>query len=315
LTGEPPRLAEEAGLDRAAELVRRSPLCWAAGDSGRSIDAVLDRGWFEGADECARVLSSVAPVEIVAGAGFGGAWPMLIGAGRVLAPAMPVAVGTDVHGAIDGEYRRAGNSIWREAVGVDEPFLAMAGPQGAPGTPFDLLCFGRSERIILRAGDLEIEDLFGRLTVPGTADLLDRVLVRALRLNPEILSSLRVVGNRTQQVVEVRRASALSADERWRDAAAFLASRADVEGVRSRGGCVEIVCAGNTTASFALDEFVEGWQLTLSDGRYPLTGIHLERRSAVLGVRATLASWVDGLAPGMRGRLIFDLRSDLVALG
>ncbi len=306
----------EAGIVRALDLVRRLPLRWAASDEGRSVDTVLEAGCFEGAEESARVLSTVAALEIVEGGGFGGTWPLLQASGRVLAPGMPAAVGAASSRAVDGEYRRDGEGIWREAVGVDEAFLTIGEPRAAPpGAEFELLCFGETERYTVRAGVLEIEDLFGLLAVPATADLLDRVLVRGRRLKPEALSSVRAAEHAKPQVVEVRRPLALSAKARWRDAEAFLAARADIASTRSRGGRVEIIGADKAASMFALEEHEAGWRLTLQKGRYPLTAIHLEQRSTTLHVRAALADWIDGLAPGVRGRLFFDLRSDLVTLG
>ena len=46
-----------------------------------------------------------------------------------------------------------------------------------------------------------------------------------------------------------------------------------------------------------------------------LNEIRLDHTSNMLILSATLDPRIDALAPGMRGRLIFDLRSDLVALG
>ena len=291
------------------------PLRWSEDDNGRTTDVALGCGWFRGPGECARTLMSVAPLELVEGGGFGGGWPLLMGAGWTIAPALPVAVGEARVVASDGEYRRDGPAIWREAGGVEERYLTTESSQAPPGESFALLWFGDSERFTVRAGKLEIEDLFGMLCVPATRELLDRILIRAKKIDPAILSSLRTTDQSLPQTIEVRRQALLCADARWRNPSMFLTARADIESARVRGDSVEVRSVGGATAIFNLEESEDGWCLTMDDGFYVFTEIRLERRAATLSVRATLDGGLDGMAPGMRGRLIFDLRSDLVALG
>jgi hypothetical protein len=66
---------------------------------------------------------------------------------------------------------------------------------------------------------------------------------------------------------------------------------------------------------FSRESTADGWSLILREGAYVFTEIRVERRGAALCVIATISDRIDGLAPGMRGRMIFDLRADLVALG
>lgn len=304
----------DSPITRAVALVRQMPIRWSEEDSDRTVEAVLDGGWFHGPAECARVLMTVAPMELIDGEGFGGRWPLLIYSNQILAPSLPVAVGAEGVVAIDGGYRRDRQGVWREAVGVEELFLATDESQPAPGEGFELLWFGDSERFRLRNGVLEIEDLFGMLSVPATTGLLDRILIRARRIDPAVVSSLRGGDHTQRQTVEVRRQAILSADERWRDPATFLDARADIENAQVGVNCVDIRTVGGAAATFALEEFENGWTLMLRDGSYVLTEIRLERRAMTLSARATLVEALDGTAPGMRGRLIFDLRSDLVAI-
>jgi len=297
------------------ELVRQMPIRWSEEDSNRTVDVVLDSGWFQGPNECARVLMTVAPMELAEGGGFGNRWPLLSASGWTLAPALPVAVGQEGVVANDGGYRRDCCGVWREAVGVEELYLTTDDSQSAPGDDFELLWFGDSERFTVRNGTLEIDDLFGMLRVPATADLLEKILIRAKRVDPTVLSSLHAANHTQMQTIEVQRQAILSADERWRNPATFLGARTDIESAQVGGENVDIRAVGGVTATFTREEFESGWRLTLRDGSYVFTEIRLERRAGTLGVRATLDEGLDGMAPGMRGRIIFDLRSDLVALG
>lgn len=295
--------------------MRRMPLRWAEGDDGRNTDVALRRGWFAGPSECARVLTAVAPAEVIDGWGFGVRWPVLVSSGWTLAPALPVAIGSERVVASDGEYRRDDQEIWREAIGVEELFLTIDDSPRTFGEPFDLLWFGDTERFMVRAGKLEIEDLFGVLRVPATAELLERILVRSRRVDREVLASFPLADRQGPQTIEVRRQAVLYVDDLWRDPVTFLTARVDIESARVHGDGVEVRLAGGKTASFNSEVFDHGWCLTLVDGGYDFSEILLEQRAATHSVRATLSHGVDGMAPGMRGRLIFDLHSDLVALG
>jgi hypothetical protein len=296
-------------------LVRALPIRWSDGDTGSAENDVIARGWFLGVDECARVLAARTTLDVSHGGGFGGRWPLLRGPGCVVAPALPAVVDEATAVGPDGEYCVDAAGVWREAAGVREVYFVADASQPAPGAPFDLLWFGEVERFLVRGGLLEIEDLFGTLRVPARPRLLDRVLIRSLRVDNGLLSSLPPAATEGPQVFEVRRPAALITDNRWRDAASFLAVRADVENVRQRGAVVEARVVGGHEVTFDLDDGPAGWLLTLRAGDYVLTEIRLDHSSTAISLCATLDPRVDALAPGMRGRLTFDLRADLVALG
>jgi hypothetical protein len=304
----------ENRLHHAAAMVSELPLRWSHEDSGASQEQVITRGWFRGPDECARILAAAADLEVSIGGGFGGQWPLVRESGRVVAPALPVVVEKRNTRGPDGAYHLAGSDVWREAVGAEEPYLVAGRAQAPPGAPFDLLWFGEGERFLVRKGLLEIDDLFGTVRVPADPRLLERILIRGARRDPELLSSLPPTKTGAQ-VVEVRRPTVLSHEERICDATTFLAGRADVQHVRRHGSTVEVRLVGDRTATFALEEEASGWTLMRRDGDDTFTELRLDRSSSALSLSATLDPRVDALAPGMRGRLIFDLRSDLVVLG
>jgi hypothetical protein len=315
LTGAGEGRGGEENLKRVTALVQAHPIRWAEGDAGGTEDDVIARGWFEGADECARILAARTGLEVIRGGGFGSVWPLLRGMGCVLSPALPVAVCEGSATGPDGEYSVDATGVWREAIGARELYLASTDSRSAPGTPFDLLWFGEVERFLVRDRLLEIEDLFGTLRVPASKHLLDRLLIHGRRFASDLLASLPLAATQGQQVIEVRRPAVLSSDDQWRDATRFLATRADVDDVRRRGVSIHAQVAGGVAATFDLEDGPAGWSLTLRAGDYVLKEIRLNHVSNTLRLCATLDPRIDALRPGMRSRLIFDLRSDLVALG
>ncbi len=315
MTGNVRQRGVDPRIDRAVTLVQRLPLRWSDRDGGNTAETVLARGWFLGADECARVLATQARLEIRAGGGFGARWPILRNGPWMVAPALPVAVSGETAVGVDGEYRGDTTGVWREAGGAEDLFLTPDVSQPATGAPFDLLWFGDFERFTMRDGTLEIEDLFGVLRVPACPQLLDRLLLRSRRVEGEVLVGLPMIDRNGPQTIEVRRSEKLSHGDRWRDASSFLAARADIESTRPRGETIEAQVVGGMTAIFGRDEDEDGWLLTLREGSYVFTEIRVVRRAKTLRLSATLDGEIDALAPGMRGRLIFDLRTDLVTLG
>ena len=199
-------------------------------------------------------------------------------------------------------------------MGVVDLFLTSDPSRPAPGAPFDLLWFGGFERFAVRDETLEIEDLFGVLRTPASPQLLEGLLVRSRRVAVEVLADVPVTHAAGPQTVEVRRAEDLSQGDRWRDPSRFLAARADIEIAFPRGPGVEAREVGGATAIFECVEDEDGWVLTLREGRYVFTEIRATRAGKMISLGATLDNEVDALAPGMRGRLIFDLRADLVTL-
>jgi hypothetical protein len=235
------------------------------------------------------------------------------GPSSLVAPALPVVVEEQGVVGPDGVYHLVGTEVRREAVGAEERYLVADRTRSPSGAPFDLLWFGEGERFVVRGGVLEIEDLFGRLSVPAEVRLLERILLRGARCDREVLSSLPPAAM-IPHMIEVRRPAELSDKRRVRDAAAVLATRADVDSVRRGGAVVEARLVGGGHATFGLQESASGWRLVRRSGNYVFTELRLDRSSSTLRLSATLDPRVDALTRGMRGRLVFDLRSDLVAL-
>jgi hypothetical protein len=177
------------------------------------------------------------------------------------------------------------------------------------------LWFGETERYVLRGGALEIEDLFAACRVSATRSHLERELIRGRRVDPDVLAGLTVEGIPAAPEIEVRRPTSLSADGRWRDAAAFLANRTDIVAVDVSGDRIAADTARADRVCFDVTEQPNGWRLLKGAGEYPFLAFTMVREGPDLSLRATTAPQIDPLAPGMRGRLAFDLRADLVALG
>ena len=232
-----------------------------------------------------------------------------------VAPGLPcVATKQSVAGP-DAEYRVGHDGIWREAVGVEARFLVPHRTESPPGEPFDLLWFGDSERYLVRNGWLEAEDLFGLMRMPATVETLDRILIRSRRVDTSILTDVPVAAADGAISVEVRRPAALSRGDSWRDARRFLGVRADIEQAKLIADAVEVRRHDGSKAVFCASHRDDGWSLTLSEGEYPFSRISLEHGAGELALRVTLTSGLEAVAAGLRGRLIFDLRADLVALG
>ena len=302
-------------VDQGASLVRSQPLRWQEGDSGRTAEEVRCRGWFDGAAECARIVADVMALDVKTGGGFGGSWPFLAAEKCVVAPALPVVACHEAVSGPDGEYRLGRRGVWREAGGTESLCLAIGKSGSPPGKPFDLLWFGVGERFLVRDQRLIIEDLFGQVRVAATGAVLDQLLIRPRRLDSAVVSGVPIAETHGKQTVEVRRPADLSADDGWRDAGRFLSARTDVVSAKSAQSTVEVQLHDGTTAVFLCHDAADGWTLKLLDGGYIFNEIGLERRHRTLCLRAELADGIDALATGMRGRLIFDLRADLVAMG
>jgi len=317
------RVLTAAGVDpelpavqAAAMVVRRLPLRWRAGVGVRDPETVVESRWFAGPAECHRVLSRLFRGTPVRGSAFSSTWPLLEAAGVVVAPALPVAANADEQPGPDGVYQFAGSTVWREAVGERRPLLCSgdgAAPDG--GGAFDLLWFGSAERYLLRGGTLEVEDLFSVARVRATRSLVERLVVRGLRVDPEVLEGVAWSEREALPEIEVRRPVELVAGEVWRDPAAVLAARADIRSVTRHGEEIAAETARETTVVFRVAEDARGWRLFTWEGDYPLRTLGLLERAGHLVFTATLGPHFDPFAPGVRGRLAFDLRSDLIALG
>ena len=104
MTGARGAIGADENLARAVELVQALPIRWSERDAGGTEGDVTARGWFQGVDECARILATRTALEMSRGGGFGGVWPLLRGTGRVVSPALPVVVGEEPVVGPDGEY-------------------------------------------------------------------------------------------------------------------------------------------------------------------------------------------------------------------
>jgi hypothetical protein len=296
--------------------VRRFPLLWHPAVSSRDPDTVVESGWFAGPSECARVLGRLFRGTTARGGAFGSPWPFLEAAGVVVAPALPVAAEGDEQQGPDGAYRLSEGVVWREATGERRALLATSGGPPAQDTSgFDLLWFGASERYLLRRGVLEVEDLFSRLSVPASRERIERLVVRGLRVEAQALEGVTFRDRQAPAEIEVRRPTGLVPESLWHDPAAVLGRRVDIRRVERRGDEITAETRRDTTVMFRLVEEPRGWRLFTWDGDYPFRTLALHERAGSLSYSATLGPELDPLGPGIRGRLAFDLRSDLVALG
>ena len=317
------RVLAAAGIDpelpavqAAAELIRRMPLRRQAPASQREPQTVVESRWFAGPSECARVLGRVFRGSTGRGAAFASSWPFLEAGGVVVAPGIPVAAeDAEIEGP-DGAYQLARGVVWREAVGERRAVLSTGdGREESAGTAFDLLWFGSSERYLLRDGTLEVDDLFSRLTVRPSTEHLERLLVRAMRVQPGVLDGVTAGTREAPATIEVRRPLALAAGAAWQDPVHVLGLRADILRAERRGDEVVAETGRSSTVVFQLAEKPRGWTLFTWEGAYPFRALTLTESDGTLRLAATLGSELDPWVPGVRGRIAFDLRSDLVALG
>jgi hypothetical protein len=140
-------------------------------------------------------------------------------------------------------------------------------------------------------------------------------VVRGLRVDPEVLEGVAWREREAPPEIEVRRPVELVAGEGWRDPAAVLAARADIRSVQRHGDELAAETARETTVVFRVAEDARGWRLFTWEGDYPLRTLGLAERAGHLVFSATLGPDLDPCEPGVRSRLAFDLRSDLIALG
>lgn len=306
---------QPAWQQRVTRLLCNHPLVSREGGRGLQPGEVIESGWFQGVEECVESLHLVAGGELSVGRAFGSTWPFLRRGEDVFAPGMPVVAGSSSVTGADGEYWRGAEGVWREGAGIEELFLSEDAKGPVPGKPFDILWFGDDRRLLLRGGLLEIEDLFSVLRVPTTPILLERVFAQSRRLPEEVLDGVRWENPLTQAEIEVGRPQTLCTGDRWRNAPLLLETRADVRTAHVHGSEVVVDTERGGIAVFELMEKENGWRLERKDGAYPFRQITLALRGGALWLCGNLDPAVDPLAPGMRSRLAFDLRADLVALG
>jgi len=299
--------------DKAAALVRKMPLRRHPPAGQRDVESVVESRWFAGPAECHRVLGQLFRGSTVRGSCFGLPWPCLQAAGAMVAPALPVVVQRAEQAGPDGEYELADGVVWRESVGARQPFI---GPDGAAREDggFDLLWFGDTERYLVSAGRLEIEDLFSALRLNASRAQIERMVVRRLRLDRDVIAQVTFSEETTAPELEVRRPVELASSDSWRDPAALIGGRADILSARRRGDELVARTQADRAVEFKVVEDRSGWRLFAWNGDYPYRTIDLHEKDGHLCLSVTLDSAIDPLAAGVRSQLAFDLRSDLVAL-
>lgn len=299
---------------QAAAVVARSVLRWSGGRSSGLDPDTETAPVFGGVRECGEHLARLTGAPVATARAFGGEWPVVSGEGWCVAPALPMALVGPGGDGIDGAYTVRGGSVWREAAGEELLFLSDSSAT-SPGERFDLLWFGDAERYTVQRGSLRIEDLFVRVDVAADLGVLERILVRGRRVKRDVLEGLTLEPSKAPARITTSRAAALVSEDRWRDPVRFLDARADIDRAVRRGERIEAESRRGPAIRFLLEDRADGWTLRAEGDDYPLQSMSLRRRQASLTLVAELHPAVDPLAPGMRGRLAFDLRSDLVALG
>ena len=240
---------------------------------------------------------------------------MLESGGWWVAPSLPVPVGVEPTQGVDGEYHQSRHILWRESAGAVQPFLSTVETETPPGRPFQLLWFGDAERFTIADGTLEVEDLFSVLRVSAERGLIERLLIRGRRLDPGILEGIGFSESPREAEMEVRRPIAATTGRARPEPAAFLSIRTDVKSVEQHGTEIIAETVHGGRAVFSAESTAGGWRLQLTEGPYGFRRFLLDVQQHVVSLKATPAAAIDPMAPGMRGRLAFDLRADLVALG
>ncbi|MCD4749079.1 MAG: hypothetical protein K8R59_06880 [Thermoanaerobaculales bacterium] len=296
--------------EAAALMVRTIPLRHNE-EQAETPAAEVARGWFSDPRTLGDVLAEITGAEVLAGTALGGGWPWLQVGDVVIAPGLPVKAGSTEEEGPDGVYRVAGERVLREAGGRERVFLEKMATTGK--ADFDLLWFGAMERFLVRAGRLEVEDLFCRMLIPVRQVDLERLLVRGKRVEAAVLDGVPTDELEERPTIEVAR-PVTATSPRWRDPEAFLSARIDIAAVTVTGAALSLRSERGETANFLCESGPAGWRLELESGAYPLEAITMRTAEDDLVLTAEVGSEIDLLRPGMRGRLAFDLISDLVEL-
>jgi len=304
-------------LVKGAAAVRSLPLRLDAGDRQLPPNAVLRSGWFSGPTECARVLESLCRTAASEATAFGGSWPVVKTPLAVVAPAIPLLVGPDEREGPDGVYRRRATSIYRESGGCDREVVTW-GERPPSGREMNdrpqLLWFDDTARFLVHGGLIVIEDLFSCAFTQYRAEILDRLLVRARGTPSEVVNNLPEASTATPAAVEVRRPFTLVDDAPWFDAEVVLACRAETESITRQGDRILINTVDRPMITLTVTEDENGWRARSQTEGSPIRSTSLHRDGDVVVYRVELAETVDLLRGGLRGRITFDLVSDLVTL-
>jgi hypothetical protein len=259
--------------------------------------------------------ATVLGAEAVPAVAFGRPTGAILTERHLVAPGLAVAVPDDGEAeGPDAIYSREDESVRREAGGSQTVALRLGAtlesldPVGA-----ELVWFGPAERWLYAAGRLCVEDLFSTLAMPCDTALLEKLVVRGRRTEAAVAVGFGMAATGDAEMA-VRRDVDLVPVEIFRDPASWWHHRADLERPRAEGDRVSLDSAwgGTLELSVALD--ADGWTLTRLSGRHPFVRVALSREDGAVVLRGVLDPGIDPLAPGMRGRLAFDLHADLVAL-
>ncbi len=304
---------QQGEAEAAALLVRRLPLRL-LGQRQPSPEAAVESGWCSGLDLFSETLSVVSAVPPRRGLAFGCRWPWFDVGGRVVAPGLPVRLGTKGEEAgPDGIYSLSHGMISREAAGRSRSFLSTAVVDSPKAPGFSLLWFSDTARFLVRGSELEIEDLFSKTRCSVDQSRLEQILVRAGRVDSGVLGGMVFEGDPTPTTLEVSRMIG-SEETRWNEPEAYLKSRIDVEKAAARGERVEIEDVRGEVVEFRMTDLEAGWKMERVAGRFPFEKLSIQKEADHLVLSATLAHEVDIFTPGLRGRLVFDLNADLGAL-
>lgn len=313
-------LVSAAGIDprqEAAEavalMVRQFPL--RVGGPGQGmVEEIVESGWCSGLGAFGELITLVLASPHRSGGAFGVRWPWFEAGGAVVAPGLPVRLrlGKEEHGP-DGVYLFDGDAIYREAAGRRQIFLETG--TNAPKTPpeFALLWFSDTARFLLRDTVLEIEDLFSKTLCSLDQKSLEHILIRGQRVDGGVIEGLSLGHGLQPTTVEVAREWG-DATAPWRDPAAFLEIRIDVEEVKTVGDRAVIKDVLGETVEFRVTEQKTGWRLERIKGQFPFEALSIQKEEEHLVLRATLAPEHDVFSPGLRGRVVFGLNADLRGL-
>jgi len=299
--------------DQAAELVRNMPLRRLPPAGQRDVESVVESRWFAGPAECHRVLGQLFRGSTSRGSCFGRTWPCLQAAGGLVAPALPVVAQSSERAGPDGQYDVTDGVVRRESAGARRSFIRLDGV-ASDGDDFDLLWFGDAERYLVSAGRLEVEDLFSVLRLNASRAQVERIVVRRLRFDEDVIAGVSFSEESTVPELEVRRPLELASSDSWRDPAVLIGGRADILSARRHGDELLARTQADRGVEFKVEEDRNGWRLFAWNGDYPYRTIDLHEKDGHLCLSVTLDQGIDPLAPGVRSQLAFDLRSDLVAL-
>lgn len=256
--------------------------------------------------------------DVVSGGAFGRQWPVVvIGGSSVVAPAVPVRVTSQAVDGPDASYDLADGAVWRTNAAGRDRLVAITSGDHPPGDPADLLWFEDTTRWLVRGGVLEVDDAFSRLTVPASPAELERLLVRARRVDPSVLDGLQSTPpGHGRARLEVWREAELVDPGDIDEPQRLLARRPEVERIVRRGHLlVGVDVDGEHIELGLIDIGGDGWLIERHEGRLPFDRLRLQRSGPRICLSADVAASMNPFAPGVRQRMAFDLFADLVAVG